>query len=230
MSDLTASGGELSYFADRIWREVVVQDEVFAAVAFNVIVHLLVESGAQCGDCERLCFATGKECTSMWTRKHVDFARNWADVFGAASVDAESLLKNACAEELVLNVVEQFVVETLLNWISKLLCVVRGDLFLHLFYCKTACLFALLEASNLHERSCLCFDCVCILERHIEWSERKFFFSAELLQLFLEMTHIGDKALCLFESAEHDVFTSFVCTAFNHRETFCGSCDDDFKL
>src|SRR5574344_1634127 len=206
MSDFTASGGELSYFADRIGREVVVQDEVLAAVAFNVIIHLFIKRSAQCGDCERLRFATGEERASMRTREHVDFASDRADVFCAASVDAESLLKDAFAKELVLDVVEQFVVEALLNRISKLLCVVHRHFFLHFLYCKTACLFALLEAGNLHERSCLCFDCVCVLERDIEWSERKLFLSAELLQLFLEMAHIGDEALCLFEGAEHDVF------------------------
>src|SRR5574344_1926262 len=139
MSNLTASSGKLSNFANRIWWEVVVQDEVLAAVAFNVIIHLLVESGTECGDCERLCLTACEECASMRTREYVNFASNLANVFSAASVDAESLLKDACAEELVLNVVEQLVVETGLNWVSELFCVVCSNFCFHFFYCKTAC-------------------------------------------------------------------------------------------
>ena len=44
------------------------------------------------------------------------------------------------------------------------------------------------------------------------------------------MTHLSNKFLSFFQSTKHQFFRNFLCTTFNHCETFSSSSYNDFKL
>ncbi len=61
VTDFAAAGEtETAHLADGVWREVVMQQEVFLISAFQCVNELLVITGAQRGYDQRLGFTTGE--------------------------------------------------------------------------------------------------------------------------------------------------------------------------
>ena len=73
MADLAPAGrAHAARFAGRIGREVVVQHEMLAVLAFERVDDLLVLAGAERGDDERLGLAAGEQRRAVRARQHAD--------------------------------------------------------------------------------------------------------------------------------------------------------------
>ena len=82
------------------------QNKVFAAVAFNIIVNLLIKHGTERNNCERLRFTAGKYRRSVRARQYTDFAGNGPDIFQTASVNAQSFFQNIFAEDMIFHLIK----------------------------------------------------------------------------------------------------------------------------
>ena len=166
----------------------------------------------------------------MWTRKNVYFTCNRADFVAFASVDTKSLVQNALAQEVVLDVIKTLIKEFFLNFIFELFCVSFNNLFFSSADCISAVIFTILEACFFQKWSSFCNECVFVFKFYSKWSKREFFLAAFCNKFFLKFTHCCDKALCLIKSAEHNFFADFVCTAFNHSKAVFCTGNYDFQL
>ena len=119
MADLAPAGAEPADLADREGREVVVQHEAVAPVALDVVEDLLVEDRAQRGDAESLGLAAREEGRAVGALEHADLAGDRPDVLEAAAVDAEALVEDAAAKDLVLQVLHEGGEELLLDVVDE---------------------------------------------------------------------------------------------------------------
>ncbi len=88
MADFAAARGvHPAHFADRIGREVVVQQEGLLVGAFQGVDELLVVAGAQRGDHQRLGLAPGEQGRAVGARQDADFGDDRADHVEGAAVD-----------------------------------------------------------------------------------------------------------------------------------------------
>ena len=230
MSDFAAAGHKPADFSDRIRREIVVQDKVFASVSVDIVVGLFVERRTERRHRERLRFAARKECRTVRARQHVDFARDRTDFVALASVYAHAFVEDRFAQQLILNVVHERAEELFLHFVRKLFGVFFGDFIFDRFDCGAPLHFAVTETRFFHERRRFGFDRFRICKRHRKRRERELFFAAQFLQLFLQSAHFRDKALRFFERTEHHVFRRFVRAAFDHRKALGGTRNDDFQI
>ena len=76
MADFAAAGrAHAAGLADRVGREVVVQQEAFLVGAFQRVDVLLVLAGAERGDHQRLGLAAGEQRRAVGARQDADFGR-----------------------------------------------------------------------------------------------------------------------------------------------------------
>ncbi len=76
--------------AHRVRREVVVEEELLRVLVLEAVNLLFVGDGTQRSNNQRLRFATLEECRAVRAGQHADFARQVAQLFGSAAVDAGS--------------------------------------------------------------------------------------------------------------------------------------------
>src|SRR5271155_5394385 len=95
-------------FADRIWGEVIVEQEPLLVGAVEGIDILLVLAGAQRRDHERLGFAAGEQSRAVGAGQHADLGLDRAHGGQIAAVDASLIIENVPAHDLGLGVVERF--------------------------------------------------------------------------------------------------------------------------
>ena len=105
----TARRAHAARLAHRIGREVVVQHEVLLVGAFQRIDELLVFSGAERGNHQRLGFAAGEQRRAVRARQDADFRDDRAHRFGVAAVDALAGIEHRVAHHLGFHIVEQAV-------------------------------------------------------------------------------------------------------------------------
>ena len=107
MADLASSGRtHAARLADRIGREVIVQQEALLVGAFQGVDELLVFAGAERRDHQRLGLAAGEQRRAVGARQHADLAENRADRGQVAPVDAPAVVEDVPAHHLGLQVVE----------------------------------------------------------------------------------------------------------------------------
>ena len=100
MADLAASGrADTAHLADRIGREVVVQQEVRAAVAVQRVDDLLILARAQRGHDQRLGFATGEQGGAVGAGQNTGFADNRAHRPGVAPVNPGTARNDVAAQD-----------------------------------------------------------------------------------------------------------------------------------
>ncbi len=100
MADLApARRAHAAGFADRIGREIIMQQEVFLIGAFQRVDPLLVFAGAERRHAKRLGFAAGKERRAVGAGHNADFADDRADGLQIAPVDALAGLQNTAAHD-----------------------------------------------------------------------------------------------------------------------------------
>ena len=93
-------------FADRIGREVVVQQEGFLVGALQRVDQLLVLAGAERGHHQRLGFAAGEQRRAVGARQHADFGHDRAHGLEVAAVDALAGVENVPAHDLGFQLLE----------------------------------------------------------------------------------------------------------------------------
>ena len=99
MADLTTAGRtHAANLADRVGREVVVQEEVGAVIAVQRVDDLLIFAGAKGSDDEALGFTPGEQCRAMRPRQDAGFADDRADGLGVATVDPGAFLDHVTAQ------------------------------------------------------------------------------------------------------------------------------------
>ncbi len=86
--------------ADRIGREVIVQQEAFLVRALQCVDPLLVLAGAERGNHQRLGFAAGEQRRSVGARQQADFGDDVAHGLEIAAVDALAGVENVPAHDL----------------------------------------------------------------------------------------------------------------------------------
>ncbi len=107
MADLAASGrAHAANLADRIRREVVVQQKSLFVGPLESVDILLVLPGAERGDDKRLRLAAGEESTAMGAGQDADLAHDRPYCLQIAAVDASLCLENARAHDLFLGLLE----------------------------------------------------------------------------------------------------------------------------
>ena len=120
MADIPAACTHASNFADRVRREIVVKHKAFPLVAVYIIENLLVKNRTKRCYYQRLCLASGKKGRSVSPLKNPYLAVNVPDVLSAPSVQADTLIKNRRAQDLVLHILKKDVEKFFLVFISKL--------------------------------------------------------------------------------------------------------------
>ena len=101
VTDFAAAGrADAAGFADRIRREVVVQQERFLIRSLQRVDELFVFGGAECGDHQSLGLATGKQRRAVGTRQHADFRHDLPNCFYVAAVDALAGVEDIPAHDL----------------------------------------------------------------------------------------------------------------------------------
>ena len=101
MADFAAAGrAHAAGFADRIRREVVVQQERLLIGSLQRIDELFVLGGAERGDDQSLGLAAGKQRRPVGARQHADFRRDLPDGFDVAAIDALAGVENIPAHDL----------------------------------------------------------------------------------------------------------------------------------
>ena len=109
MADLAPAGrAHAAGLADRIGREVIVEQEPLLVGAVERIDILLVLAGAQRRDYERLGFAAGEQSRAVGAGQHTDLRLDRAHGRQIAPVDAALMVENVPAHDLGLGVVERF--------------------------------------------------------------------------------------------------------------------------
>ena len=99
VADLAALGAaHAAGLADRVGREVVVQQEGLLVGALQRVDPLLVLAGAERGDHQRLGLAAGEQRRAVGARQDADFADDRADGPQVAAVDALGRCR-ACSSE-----------------------------------------------------------------------------------------------------------------------------------
>ena len=107
VADLAPAGrAHAAGLAGRVGREVVVQHEVLAVLAFQRVDDLLVLAGAEGGDRQRLGLAAGEQRRAVRARQHADLARDRAHRLGVAAVDALAGRQDGAAHDVALEVLE----------------------------------------------------------------------------------------------------------------------------
>ena len=98
VADLAAArGAHPAGLADRVGREVVVQQEVRARGAVQRVDHLLVVAGAERGHHQRLGLAAGEERRAVGARQHADLGDDRADGDEVAAVDAAAVVEDVAS-------------------------------------------------------------------------------------------------------------------------------------
>ena len=98
MADLAPSGRtHAAGLADRIGREVIVQQEALLVGAFQRVDELLVFAGAERRDHQRLGLAAGEQRRAVRARQHADLAEDRADRGQVAPVDAAAVVEDVPA-------------------------------------------------------------------------------------------------------------------------------------
>ena len=101
MADFAATGEpDAAGFADRIRREVVVQQERLLIGSLQSIDELFVLGGAERGDDQSLGLAAGKQRRPVGARQHADFRHDLPDSFDVAAIDALAGVENIPAHDL----------------------------------------------------------------------------------------------------------------------------------
>ena len=93
-------------FADRIGREVIVQQEGFLVAALQGVDPLLVLAGAQRGHDQRLGLAAGEQRRAVRARQHADFGDDRAHGGEVAAVDALAGVEHVPAHDLGFELLE----------------------------------------------------------------------------------------------------------------------------
>ncbi len=98
------------------WREVVVEQEAFAALAQHFVDDFLVEfrSEGHCG--ESLCLAAGEHCRAVGAGQIVGFAPDGAYLVGLAAVEAHAFVEHATAHGFLFYIVVVAAHECLLGF------------------------------------------------------------------------------------------------------------------
>ena len=94
--------------ADRIGREVVVEQEALLVGAFERVDVLLVLAGAERGDDQRLRLAAGEQRRAVRARQDADLRQDRPHRLHVAPVDADAVVENVPAHDLGLQIVEGF--------------------------------------------------------------------------------------------------------------------------
>ena len=101
VADFAALGAaHAAGFADRVGREVVVQQERLLVRARQRVDVLLVFAGAERGDDQRLRFTAGEQRRAVGARQHADFGDDLAHGLGVAAVDALAGVEDVPANDL----------------------------------------------------------------------------------------------------------------------------------
>ncbi len=109
MTNLAAAGRtHAAGFADRIGREVVVEEEALLVGAFQRIHELLVFSRAERRDDKRLRLAAREQRGAVGARQHADFGNDRTNRLYVAAVDANAIVKDVPAHDLRLKIVKSF--------------------------------------------------------------------------------------------------------------------------
>ena len=107
VADLAPLGAaQPSGLADRIRREVVVQEERLLVGSRQGVDVLLVLAGAERGHHHRLCFAAGEQRRAMGARQYADFGDDVADGLAVAAVDAFAGIEDVPADDLGFQLLE----------------------------------------------------------------------------------------------------------------------------
>ena len=102
----TLGAAHAAGLADRIGREVIVQQEGFLVAALQGVDPLLVLAGAERGHHQRLGFAAGEQRRSMGARQQADFGHDVTHGLEIAAVDALAGVENVPAHDLGFEILE----------------------------------------------------------------------------------------------------------------------------
>jgi hypothetical protein len=83
------------------------QHEMLAELAFHGVDQLLILRGAQRGNHQRLCLATGEQRRAMGARQHAHFRQNRAHGLGIPAVDPQTGVQNIVAHDIGFQLLEE---------------------------------------------------------------------------------------------------------------------------
>ena len=219
-------------------REVVVEEELHVALVEDIVHHLLVEFGAESGGGEALCLTACEDGRTVRHGQGADFAPDGADVGGVASVEAYSLVKDAAAHGILLDVVVVTVDERILlfQFLGCEFGVAGGVLLLEVFAdgleSVEACVLFQTLASDVVGRlvagfanggaELLVVHLVAVFALHV---------GAEFLCEFnLEAAHGLDGLVGSLEGFEECAFGHFLHFAFHHHDVVFGGSDHEVHI
>ena len=108
VADLTPAGrAHAPGLAHRIGREIVVQHEVLAVLAFERVDDLLVLPGAERRDAQRLRLAAGEQGGAVRARQHAHLGDDRAHGAGVAPVDAQPGVQDGVADDVGFQLLER---------------------------------------------------------------------------------------------------------------------------
>ena len=231
VADLAALGAaEASGFADRVGREVVVQQELLLVGPRQRVDVLLVLAGAERGHHHRLGLAAGEQRRAMGARQHADFGDDVADGLDVAAVDALAGVEDVPANDLGFQLLEhagdaQLVVFRLLAFRE----VVRHHLFLGLADRGVA---VLLDRNGVGGAQILLDQAEHFLFQRafVDDLDVARLLGGLLGQLDDRLDHRLEVAVTEHHGAEHDVFVQLLGFRFHHQHGVGGAGDDQVEL
>ena len=225
-----ARAAEAAGFADRVGREVVVQQERFLVRARQRVDVLFVLAGTERGDDQRLRLTAGEQRRTVRARQHAGLGDDVADGLRVTPVDALAGVENVPANDLGLELLEhvgdaELVVFRLLPFREE----VRHDLGLHGVRRGVALLldrygvgraqFLLREAEHF------------LLDRRIvDGRDVARLLGGLLGQLDDRIDHRLEMAVAEHHGAEHDLFRKLLGFGFDHQHGVVGAGDDEIEL
>ncbi len=231
VADFTPLGAaHASGFADRVGREVVVQQELLFVGARQRVDVLLVFAGAQRGHHHGLGFTAGEQRRAVGARQHADFGDDLAHGLGIAAVDALAGVENVPANDLGFQFLEhagdaELVVLRLLAFRE----IVRHHLFLDLADRGVA---VLLDGNGvggaqlgLDQAEHFLFQ-----RAFVDDLDVARFLGGLLGELDDRLDDRLEVTVPEHHGAEHDLFVQFLGFRFHHQHGVGGAGDDQIEL
>ena len=231
VADLAPAGrAHAAGFADRIGREVVVQQERLLIRSLQRVDELLVFGGAERGDHQSLRLAAGEQRRAVGARQHADFRHDLPNGFHVAAVDALAGVEDVPAHDLGFELLEHagnrglvvFRFGAFREEVRHHLLLDRGDGVLAILLAHDrigGAQILLGEAENF------------LLQRLIVGDgQLARFLGGFFGELDDGLDHRLEMPVAEHHGAEHDLFGQLFCFRFHHHDGVLRAGDDEVEL
>ena len=231
MADLaSARPAHPASLADRKWREIVMQEERLLVGSVQRVDPLLILTGAERGDHERLRLAAGEQGRAVRARQHAHLRHDRPHGFHVAAIDAPAGVQNIPTHDLRFDLLED--VGDFLDREGRVLGPFRTEMPHRPGLGRIQCAVALLLVRNRIGGAHIGLD-----QRQHLFLQRPAVRRLQLARLFRSLfrkpddgiDHRLEMPVAEHHRAEHQIFGQFPGFRFDHQHRILGAGDDEIE-